>query len=71
MEIGFSILLLFVCALCITILIYIGYLIVNWCLSLINYDEEKIPIIKKEEFIGSYVHWNDNDKVINYNALMD
>ena len=71
METGYSILLLLVCILCITILIYIGYLIVNWCILHINYDEEEIPILKEEQIIGSYVDWKNNDKVINYNALMD
>ena len=71
METGYSILLLLVCILCITILIYIGYLIVNWCISHIKYDEEEIPILNEDQIRGSYVDWKNNDKVINYNALMD
>ena len=72
MNIGYSIVILILCGLCITLLAYIGFLIINRCILCINYSDErdsKLPLYNNERS-GSYVKWNSNEKIINYNALM-
>ena len=67
----YSILLFLLCAISITILVYIGFLLIKRCLLCINYeDEHDIEAPRKYSEHTGFTTCNSNEKVINYNALM-
>ena len=67
----YSILLFLLCAISITILIYIGFLLIKRFLLCIDYDDDHdIEIHRKYSEQTSFIKWNKDEKVTNYNALM-